>query len=297
MSSEFDDLALAIALSVSAGSAILRIRERGFDISEKSDLSPVTAADLASNQIIIEGLRTHRPKQGFLSEETVFTETKSSDLWVLDPLDGTKAFISGVRGFAVQLAKFTLNENGTYSIRMGVTYEPTHGELLFAARSLGTFSAEVAAEELSIESARNILAEASFIRPKRGDDSVELPASLNLIRSHTFEDTFKQALVTEGFKDAGALRSVGVKVGRLIENTQQVYVADHPLSWWDLAAPQAILECAGGRVTDLKGQPVVYSQQALQERRFTFESPLVFTRGLSHEQSRQRVLKAYEASR
>jgi 3'-phosphoadenosine 5'-phosphosulfate (PAPS) 3'-phosphatase len=97
-----------------------------------------------------------------------------------------------------------------------------------------------------------------------------------LITSKRVEQDKKARFIAEGYRDGGALRSVGVKVGRLVLGDADVYLATHQLSWWDLAAPQMILEEAGGRVADLSGDAPPYRFADLS--RPTFRGPFVMAR-------------------
>lgn len=261
------DLELAVSLALEAGRAIERVRAAGFSTRGKADHSPVTEADLAADAVIRTGLTRERPLDAILSEEsTGAAASPDQALWVVDPLDGTEAFVDGtdhyVRGYAVQIARLVPDGEGAYAIALGVTYEPRVDELFFAERGKGTFRARGAAPD----------------GPLRVS-STEHP-SPTLVSSSRIDPSLKRRLLLAGYRDGGAMRSVGVKVSRLILGEADVYPATHSLSWWDLAAPQLILEEAGGLVTDLRGVRPTYRHADLD--RAHVEGPLLLSNGLAH---------------
>src|SRR5438270_2740622 len=108
------ELRLAIALAREAGAAILEYYEGPLDIEQKNDLNalePVTQADRAANELIVNVIQREFPDDGILAEESIDTERRltKSRVWMIDPLDGTNGFIDGNGDFAVQIG---LAENG-----------------------------------------------------------------------------------------------------------------------------------------------------------------------------------------
>lgn len=258
------DLALAIRLAREAGAAIEAVRAVGFSARDKADTSPVTEADLAADRLIRAGLVAARPDDALLSEESTGAAPRPDQaLWCVDPLDGTEAFVDGglagaayVRGYAVQIARL-VPDGQCYRIQLGVTYEPRADELLFAERGCGMF--RVTRGELS----------GPLTMP-------EHEGAPTLLTSKRVELDKKTRFISNGYLDGGALRSVGVKVGRLVLGEADVYLATHQLSWWDLAAPQVILEEAGGAVADLSGEAPPYRFEDLS--RPTFRGPFLMAR-------------------
>src|SRR6201994_2681017 len=96
-------ISLAAALALEAGAAILKVRERGFDVIRKEDRTPVTEADHAAEAIIVAGLRKATPGFAVIAEEEVaggrVTEP-TEQYWLVDPLDGTREFAAGNDEFA-----------------------------------------------------------------------------------------------------------------------------------------------------------------------------------------------------
>ena len=114
--------------ALEAGAAIMKIYEAGFDVEGKSDGSPVTAADHAANAIILEKLGGALPEIPVVSEEDDASHGSNSSevFFLVDPLDGTKEFISGNGEFTVNIA---LIENGTPVL--GVVYAPACSRLFY----------------------------------------------------------------------------------------------------------------------------------------------------------------------
>src|SRR5215469_17109323 len=99
-------ISLAAALSLEAGAAILKVRERGFDVMRKEDRSPVTEADHAAEAIIVAGLRKAVPDLPVIAEEEVAAghiTAPTASYWLVDPLDGTREFAAGNDEFAVNI--------------------------------------------------------------------------------------------------------------------------------------------------------------------------------------------------
>lgn len=269
------DLTLAIRLAREAGRAIERVRAVGFsdNVKVKVDTSPVTEADLAADRLIRAALTTERPDDALLSEESTGAPPRPDQaLWCVDPLDGTEAFVDGgtigapyVRGYAVQIARLVpdglvapdAKDRVRYRIQLGVTYEPRADELFFAERGHGAFRV-----------VENVVS-----GPLTMPTHEHAPT---LLTSKRVDPPTRTRFLERGYLDGGALRSVGVKVGRLVLGEADVYLATHQLSWWDLAAPQVILEEAGGRVADLSGDSPPYRFADLS--RPTFHGPFVMAR-------------------
>ena len=99
-------IALAAALALEAGAAILAVRRRGFDVVRKEDRSPVTEADHAAEAIIVAGLREAVPDIPVIAEEEVAAghiTQPTAEYWLVDPLDGTREFAAGNGEFAVNI--------------------------------------------------------------------------------------------------------------------------------------------------------------------------------------------------
>src|SRR5688572_32181017 len=119
-----------------AGSILVQ-RLGAAKITNKGDIDLVTEADLASEQLIIEKIRSHYPQHGILAEESgeaVLVEGRRSDWkWIVDPLDGTTNYAHGYPCFCVSIALEHDDE-----IVLGVTFDPTRNEMFAAERGRGS---------------------------------------------------------------------------------------------------------------------------------------------------------------
>ena len=225
-------------LVASAGAAILKVDRRGMRVEGKSDGSPVTEADLASDRIIADGLKRLAPDIPALSEERLTCAIGHCPglFFLIDPLDGTKEFVAGRDEFTVNLA---LVENG--KPLLGIVGAPALGLIWRGLVGAG-------AERLATGQGR-----AQPIRtrpfPKAGQ-----PWIAAVSRSHG-------DAATEAFIDAraGAIRQTlgsAVKFARVAEGAVDIYPRLAPTSEWDVAAGHALVTAAGGRVTDKAGGEV-----------------------------------------
>ena len=283
-----------IQAAVEAGKAVLEVYDSDFQVTEKSDHSPLTLADLRSNEII----SGHLKKTGFpiLSEEgrnLPFTERRSWEIFfVVDPLDGTKEFVKRNGEFTVNIARV----HGRTPVA-GVILVPVKNILYFAAPDTGARkllmtpelseslrgNPEQAFRELGIYGdlrfvgllhARQYLAgEGLTFRELLGKSSplplAARPARPYTIvgsRSHTtpeletFVERCRQKKGDVEFISAGS----SLKFCLVAEGTADVYPRTGPTCEWDTAAGQAIAEHAGAVVEDFhSGRPLRYNKEDL----------------------------------
>ena len=222
---EFREPCLKLALA--AGTAILEVYRQDFSVETKGDNSPLTAADLASHRIIVDGLQALTPALPVLSEESSdipwSVRQGWSRYWLVDPLDGTREFVKKNGEFTVNIA---LIENGRPMF--GVVYAPVLDSLWHGARDVG-----------------------AFLREGDGDIAlaVRKPASspLRVAASRSHLDARTAALLQR----MGEIESVGLgsslKFCRIAEGTMDFYPRFGPTSEWDTAAAQCVLESEIGR--------------------------------------------------
>ena len=264
------ELKFAISLARDAGAAILEYYQKPIAIEQKehfSDREPVTEADRVANEFIVSALQSQFPDDGILAEESVDTEQRleKQRVWMIDPLDGTNGFIDGNGDFAVQIG---LVENG--EAILGVVYQPLTGVLYRAVRGQGCWI------------------ERPEFMPERATVSTQDELSrmrLAASRSHR-SPRMDRVVKTFAVKEEVRRGSVGIKVGLICEQQCDLYVHLSPRTkQWDTCAPQIILQEAGGRITDLFGQNLLYNVPDLQNR-----NGLVASNGVAHE----KVIKALE---
>ncbi len=257
------ELEVALRLAREAGALALQYYGRPLHIEQKTsadDYEPVTEADRAANAHIVGGIRHAFPDDGILAEESIDTERRLGKrrVWMIDPLDGTNGFITGDGDFAVQIG---LAVEGLS--RLGVVYQPLPDLLYRAIEGEGTWI-----ERQGVETQRARVSDRSEITEMR------LAAS----RSHR-SPRMNSVVRALGVKAEVRRGSVGIKMGLIIERQCDLYVHLSPRTkQWDTCAPEVILREAGGRVTDLFGQPLFYNSPDVQNR-----NGIVATNGVAHE--------------
>jgi 3'(2'), 5'-bisphosphate nucleotidase len=191
-----------------------------------------------------------RAGEGWLSEESTDDAARlpCRRVWVVDPLDGTREFVDRVPEFAVMIGLATRTGAGLRATA-GVVATPHDGRVAAGRVGAGAFVLDALGRRTPLA----VSAEASFPT-----------ARMVVSRSH------RPALIAPlcrrlGIHELVPCGSVGVKVLRLCERAADLYVHGGPgLKLWDTCAPEAILAAAGGRVTDLDGQPLDYAQPSLK---------------------------------
>jgi 3'(2'), 5'-bisphosphate nucleotidase len=238
MTDTFDINAL-VRTAREAGDAILEIYRQDFAVYEKQDASPLTEADLASHRIIVEALRQLTPDIPVLSEEDAdipFGERSQwSSYWLIDPLDGTKEFIKKNDEFTVNIA--LIREHRPY---LGVVHVPATGVTFYGEAGKGAFRMEHG-------ETRQIHATTHAGTPLRVAGS----------RSHAGSSlqTFLENIGAHEIVSMGS----SLKLCLVAEGKADLYPRLGPTSEWDTAAAQAVVEAAGGMVTDTSGSPLLYN--------------------------------------
>ncbi|NUS60177.1 MAG: 3'(2'),5'-bisphosphate nucleotidase CysQ [Lysobacter sp.] len=232
----------AIALAHRAAEAILEIYEGKFEVERKSDQSPLTAADLAAHNILVEGLEALTPDIPVLSEEAAEDATWNvrrewRRLWLVDPLDGTREFVKRNGEFSVNLA---LIEDGVAIF--GVVQAPVTGDLYHATKGGPAFH-------------------------RKGDGEIVLQARrpatqpLRVAASRSHRDERTDAFIARMGPTEPLSLGSSLKFCRIAEGGLDVYPRFGPTSEWDTAAGQVVVEGAGGFVVDAKGRPLRYNQR------------------------------------
>ena len=245
--SEYLDLMTDLARK--AGAEILGVyRDEDFGIETKDDSSPLTRADLAAHRVIVDGLAEAAPDVPVLSEESAnvsWEERKSWDRYFLvDPLDGTKEFISRNGEFTVNIAYV---EHGVPVA--GVVYVPVKNVLYRADQADGLATVTRDDRELPIR-----------IRRIREDEPLVIVAS----RRHGGDALENCLAVLDEYFPAVETTNMGssLKLCLIAEGKADLYPRLAPTSEWDTAAAQAIVEAAGGRVVDIELNTLRYNSKA-----------------------------------
>jgi 3'(2'), 5'-bisphosphate nucleotidase len=232
-----------IEIAIKAGKAILEIYEKNLplDIKMKQDDSPVTEADLKAHQLIVEGLSALTPDIPILSEEdpdfTFATRQKWHYFWLVDPLDGTREFISRKGQYTVNIALIE-----RFSPILGVIYIPLKNKLYFASKNIGSFKMDHLGipERLAVRSWH------------KGQEII-----LVTTRKELQEDLRQLLLQISNVKIT--YRSSSLKFCLLAEGKADIYLRKKSIHEWDTAAGQCILEEAGGIVLDSNWESLRYN--------------------------------------
>ena len=223
-------------------------------IKVKDNNEPVTMADLEVNNLILSYFKENYKdiNWGVLSEEnyknTLGNEIKKNWLWVLDPLDGTRDFIQGTGDFAMHLA---LNhDNKPY---LGIVLIPSRNELWISN-----------GKKTWCESK-----EGTKIQP-----NLSINKNLNemtLVTSKNHLNQCLKSLINKiGFKEKLVMGSVGCKISSILRGEADIYISmsfpgkSAPKDW-DFAAPEAILKNAGGAITNLENEELLYNKDNFRQ--------------------------------
>jgi 3'(2'), 5'-bisphosphate nucleotidase len=241
------ELEVAIGLAHQAGEVIMSYYQTGLDVDEKDGGEPVTVADRAADDLIVRGLRAAFPQDGILTEESDddLSRLERERVWIVDPLDGTTEFIKGTGDFSVQIA-LTLQGEPV----LGVVYQPTEDLLYHAVRDGGAFCVESG--------------QTRQLRVTIETDLANMCMAASRSHYSAFVRAARQAL---GIRKVQRVGSVGLKVGLLAQGACDLYVATTVAKEWDFCAPHALLLEAGGTLTNLCGERLVYNQAKVAECR------------------------------
>jgi len=231
-----NELELAVAAAHEAGAIIRSLYGKGIAVTEKGDRgdSPLTEADTRANETLQRRIAAAFPDDGWLSEESADTDERLSKrrVWIVDPLDGTKEFVREVPELAVCVA---LVEDGSPIV--GVTYNPIRDETFAAARGRG---ATWNGQPIRVSATRD-LAAAIVLASRSESERGEWDRFHGRFRVECCGSVaYKLALVGAGRADATFTLS--------------------PKNEWDVCSAACVIECAGGRVTDIAGHPLRYNQ-------------------------------------
>ena len=225
-----------------AGRRILEIYGTDFSVQQKADHSPVTAADLAAQEIIVRGLKRLTPDLPVLSEESSqipFAERRRWDsYWLVDPLDGTKEFISRNGDFTVNIALVQ-----QHAPVVGVVHIPAEDLSYYGVVGTGACRRK-----------NRSAPEPIHVRPLAGG-----PVRVVASRSHRGEllDAYLAKLGAHETLSRGS----ALKFCLVAEGAADVYPRLGPTSEWDTAAGHAVLLAAGGHVINVEGTALSYNSK------------------------------------
>lgn len=224
-----------------AGEIELAYFRQGAEVMDKQDGSPVTLADQEAEKLIAERLHTLFPGIPMVGEESVASgaipDISGGAFWLVDPLDGTKEFITGSGDFTVNIA---LLEN--FIPVMGIIYAPVANELYYGAAGEAFMRLQDKPEQkISVRSAPA--------------DGLTVVASKRHGDPERLEDFLRNKKVAQVVNRSSSLKFCTIAAGQA-----DFYPRLGPTCEWDTAAGDAILRAAGGRVTTLDGQDLSYGK-------------------------------------
>lgn len=237
-----------IKIADEASEKVLHIYQSDFKVNYKEDHSPITAADIASHDIIVKGLRQISRDVPILSEEGAeipWEERKKwRRFWLIDPIDGTKDFTQRTGEFTVNIAMI---EDGEPV--MGVVTAPALKEAFWGIKGEGAHM-------------RDRTGRVHRIRVAEPKDTLRVVASKNHLNEET--RAFIETLGAHETVQAGS----SLKFCRIAEGHADIYPRMGPTSEWDTAAAHAVLVAAGGKVQTPEGQPLVYGKENILNPNF-----------------------------
>ena len=270
-----------------AASDVLRAYARGHEppygfpksltVKEGGD-GPVSAADMAVNELLISGLKDNinYKEWDILSEETSKEKTfreidyKKDWCWIIDPLDGTKDFLQGTENYAVHISLAYKKKP-----KIGIVLIPEKNELWFGILGIGAWCE-------NRDGYKN-----HFSFSKRTEIS-----KLVLVSSKNHQQPIlKNLLSTLSFAETKKIGSVGCKVASILKGEADVYISlsgkTSPKDW-DMAAPHALIEAAGGMFTHADGTNLIY-----QKRNYSQSGCLIASHGKSHKKICQKIMEFF----
>ncbi|MBT5345683.1 3'(2'),5'-bisphosphate nucleotidase CysQ, partial [bacterium] len=235
-----------IPIAEAAGKILLKYFRSDLEVIYKNDdtFDPVTAADKESDEYIRSQLTALFPEDLILSEENDDVPTDySKRIWMVDPLDGTNAFVSGTNTFSILIGLWEAD-----TILFGLAYAPAANKMYVAEKGKGAFERQP---------------DGSFKRMHVSD--IESLSEARLITKNPIKDKRPLNEQTAKLKVTSIIESSRTKLARIAAGEAEVHLnTNFRASKWDTLAVQLMLEEAGGVVVDLNGNPLDYKQLDLR---------------------------------
>ena len=237
MPSQF--LTVALEAAKNAEEVITAYYNDDIKVELKDDETPVTLADRGAEKVIRDTISRAFPDHGFLGEEFGTQEGTSPYMWIIDPIDATKNYIRKIPIFGTQIALMKGDE-----LILGVSNAPLLNELLYAEAGGGAF---LNGEPIQVS---------DVSQPK---DAMICHGGLNwFIEKGTFPGIYNlinNTARSRGFGD--------FYMYHLVASARADAVIEAAISIWDIAAITVIVREAGGKITDIQGQPVTKETASL----------------------------------
>ena len=239
---------LAVRLVEAAAVEILAVQNAGFTVQSKADTSPVTLADMRAEKVITAGLRAATPHIPVIAEEEVAAgkvTAPGDEFWLVDPLDGTREFAAGRAEYAVNIGLVRGGKMVLAAVASPATHEVYYGIVGVGAKK---------------RSASGTVAISARAAPAEG---------LTIMASRHYKDDPALATYLAQFNIA-SVTNIGsaLKFCYLAEGKADFYPRLGRTMEWDTAAPQAVLEAAGGCVLTMDGAPMGYGKPGFENPHF-----------------------------
>jgi len=267
-----DELRIAKDLAFQVGEKMLHFVGRLNAIEYKDNHEIVSEADFLADRVLKETLQKHFPDYGILTEESEddLSRLEKNKVWIVDPLDGSRAFVR----YCQSSISDEREKHCTFSVmiglaingdsKLGVVYAPVKKELYFAVDGKGAYKKTSNKFQKLHVSRRSKL------------------ERMSLVVSHRM---YRDKLLFRAFKDFPSkrkeiLHALGYKICSIANGDNDVHFSLRPrVKEWDLCAPKVILDEAGGKVTDLQGDPVVFNKKDTR-----FLNGLIVSNGMAHRE-------------
>ena len=242
---------------------------------------PVSAADMAVNELLISGLKDKLTfkEWDILSEETTKEKSfqqnqyKKDWCWIIDPLDGTKDFLQGSGNYAVHIALAYKQKP-----KIGLVLIPEKNELWFGVVGHGAW----------FENRNGSKNHFSF------SERLEI-SKLVLVSSKNHQQPMLENLLsTLSFAETKKIGSVGCKVASILRGETDVYISlsgNTSPKDWDMAAPHALIEAAGGKISHANGANLIY-----QKTNYCQSGCLIASHGKNHEKICQKAMQFFTSN-
>ena len=253
---------LAINSVIDAGKTVMKIYNQPFETKIKSDNSPITEADIASNKIIQKIISTS--DYPILSEETKDNKKRleKETIWIIDPLDGTSDFINKTGEFTIMIGLVRKQVPV-----LGIIYCPPQNTLYVAQQNQGSY--QLAGEKWSKISVSTIS---------------DLTKSRTVYSRHHSEESerlfFKYIKTKKLTKRGSSLKAIDVASG----TSELYFTSTNKIKQWDTSASYCLITESGGKMTDLNGQDLEFNTKMIDHK-----NGILVTNGLVHS----KIVKEY----
>lgn len=258
------EASLALDAAQKAGHAVMDVYATDFDSGLKDDDSPITKADLVSNEIIKSTLK--KSKLPILSEEDEDNSDRLNHerIWIIDPLDGTSDFVNRTGEFTVMIGLVESNEP-----ILGVICRPTTNTIFLAQRGRGAYKLQDDTwERLAVS---------------RTDDLKKCKAVGSRFHLSEGEKKFFANLGVSSFESRGS----SLKAAEICMGQADLYLTtSNKIKQWDTCASYCLVTESGGKMTDMQGKKILYNTEKVNH-----ENGLLVTNGLIHES----IIKQFSA--